>query len=221
MPTTKSTTKPSLNPGRHTLTRPGPSQETIDDSEVFDDLPEDTVTVASGQASKKATGKKAAISQPNPSVPSELATTQGRTAFDVRFFFNIPDKTCYRCMWVFFLSTRPLLKYIIREYFEEKNIPENQQWNATYKPSTGYTALRGHLEHHHKDEYLKACQENGWKVMLPSWLKKEKATHDATLQEAQASRVPFSTEEFLQHLVNWIVADDQVRIHLIISSYFI
>ena len=48
--------------------------------------------------------------------------------------------------------------------------------------------------------------------MLPTWLKKEKATIDATLQEVQASRVSFSQEEFLQRLVNWIVADDQVRV---------
>jgi hypothetical protein len=52
--------------------------------------------------------------------------------------------------------------------------------------------------------------------MLPTWLKKEKATLDAALQEVQSNRTPFTQDEFLQHLVNWIVADDQVRIHLII-----
>jgi hypothetical protein len=108
-----------------------------------------------------------------------------------------------------------VLKYIIREYFEINNVPKNKQWNATYKASTGYTALRGHLERHHEEEYLKACQENGWKVLLPTWLKKEKATLDATLQEVHSNRVPFTQDEFLQHLVNWIIADDQVRIHLI------
>ena len=48
--------------------------------------------------------------------------------------------------------------------------------------------------------------------MLPTWLKKEKATLNTALQEAQGSRVSFSPEEFLERLVNWIVADDQVRI---------
>jgi hypothetical protein len=100
----KRTTKPSAgsrNPGhaRH-LTSTHPNEESIDDSEVFDDqddaLADDN---AVEQAPKKATGKKAAIAQSTPSVPSELATstTQGRMAFDVRYFFNIPDKTCYRC----------------------------------------------------------------------------------------------------------------------------
>lgn len=123
---------------------------------------------------------------------------------------------------IFPIKPRPLLllKYIIREYFEVNKIPENKQWNATCKSSTAYGALRGHLERYHEKEYLKACQENGWKVLLPTWLKKEKATFDATLQETKASRVSFTQEEFLQHLVNWIVANDQVRIWLIISSYF-
>jgi hypothetical protein len=81
--------------------------------------------------------------------------------------------------------------------------------------------LRGHLERYHEEEYLKAAQDNGWTIMLPSWLKKEKLKHDTALQEANASRVSFTPEIFLQHLVNWIVADDQVRIHLInMSSYF-
>ena len=126
MPTTKATgvttkrssrgtTKPSKpptsaearNPGRRISTRLNP--ETIDESpgEVFDDQDDaDSESLAESesdnnaaeQAPKKSTGKKAAVAQPAPSVPSELATTQGRTAFDIRFFFNIPDKTCYRCM---------------------------------------------------------------------------------------------------------------------------
>ena len=209
----KSTTKPSAgaqNPGRRTSTRL--NKETIDDSpaEVFEDPNDSDDDSAVEQAPKKAAQKKATIAQ---SVPSELATTQGRTAFDVRYFFNIPDKTCYRCMWVILpIKPRLPLKYIIREYFEVNKIPENKQWNATYKPTTGYSALRGHLERHHEEEYLKVCQESGWKVMLPTWLKKEKVTLDTALQEAQGSRVPFSPEEFLERLVNWIVADDQVRI---------
>ena len=72
--------------------------DTVDDSgEVFDDPDHDDADDSSVEQASKATGKKATISA--PSVPSELATstTQGRTAFDVRYFFNIPDKTCYRC----------------------------------------------------------------------------------------------------------------------------
>lgn len=63
--------------------------------EVFDNPSSDDSDSAAVEQAPKATGKKATKSA--PSVPSELATTQGRTAFDIRYFFNIPDKTCYRC----------------------------------------------------------------------------------------------------------------------------
>ena len=97
----KSTTKPSAgaqNPGHRTSTHL--NKETIDDSpaEVFEDPNDSDDDSAVEQAQKKAAQKKATTAQSVPSVPSELATTQGRTAFDVRYFFNIPNKTCYRCM---------------------------------------------------------------------------------------------------------------------------
>ena len=88
-------------PPKRTTTRSSAKarSETYDDhddsGEVFDD-PDDADDSAVEQT-RKATGKKSTISQAVPSVPSELATTQGRTAFDVRYFFNIPEKTCYRC----------------------------------------------------------------------------------------------------------------------------
>lgn len=80
------------NPGHHTSTRLNKeTSNNLNDSssEDSDDQPEDDLDN---------TGKKATIAQPTPSVPSELAITQGRTAFDVRYFFIIPDKTCHRCM---------------------------------------------------------------------------------------------------------------------------
>lgn len=48
--------------------------------------------------------------------------------------------------------------------------------------------------------------------MLPSWLKKEKAAHEVALQDLPAARTAFTSEKFLQHLIDWIIADDQVRI---------
>jgi hypothetical protein len=49
--------------------------------------------------------------------------------------------------------------------------------------------------------------------MLLGWLKKEKAAREAALQDMPAVRTTFTPEKFLQHLINWIVADDQVRTH--------
>ena len=78
-------------------------------------------------------------------------------------------------------------------------------------PGQGYSGLHGHLECYHEAEYLKACQENGWRIMLPSWLKKEKAAREVTLQDLPAACTAFTPKNFLQNLVDWIVADDQVR----------
>lgn len=61
-------------------------EETIDINAELTDTDEDSNTK---EASKKAGSQLNAA----PSVPSELATTQGRTAYDVRyFFFPLPNK---------------------------------------------------------------------------------------------------------------------------------
>lgn len=77
--------------------------------------------------------------------------------------------------------------------------------------------MRGHIERYHEDEYLKACQDNGWRVMLPSLLKKEKAAREVALQGLPATRTTFTSEKFLQHLIDWIISDDQVRLVIIKS----
>jgi hypothetical protein len=89
--------------------------------------------------------------------------------------------------------------------------PTLPKWNYEYKPNQGYSGLRRHIERFRQDEYLKACQENRWRIMLPNWLKEKKAA-EAVTQDSQAARTAFSLELFLQYLINWIVADDQVRI---------
>jgi hypothetical protein len=102
------------------------------------------------------------------------------------------------------------LKLIVFRDHHESN-PTIPKWKYDYKPGQGYQGLRGHLERYHKAEYLKACQENGWRVMLPTWLKKEKAAREVALQDLPSARTSFTPEKFLQHLINWIVADVQVR----------
>lgn len=57
--------------------------------------------------------------------------------------------------------------------------------------------------------------------MLPSWLKKEKADKEVALQDSSTARTVFTPETFLQHLINWIVADDQVRPIYLKSDYIL
>jgi hypothetical protein len=83
-----------------------------------------------------------------------------------------------------------------------------------YQPSTGNSGLRGHIEKYHLDEFLLNAKENSWDHQLPKMKKAADASLPASLGDAGASgrpRVPFSQAALLKHLVNFIVADDQVR----------
>lgn len=107
---TRSTTARARNPTQatsrgHTSTRldkkstkkSESSAETFDvASDDGDDSDTNDSTVE--QAPTKGKGKKTAAarpSQPSLTAPSEQGS---RTAFDVRYFFQIPDKTCHRCL---------------------------------------------------------------------------------------------------------------------------
>jgi hypothetical protein len=81
-----------------------------------------------------------------------------------------------------------------------------------YLQGTSNSGLRVHLEAFHHDEYVRVCQEKGWDNQLPSY-KKTHATSASTTSAGQI-HMPFSTKAFLEHLVNFIVADDQVSYHI-------
>jgi hypothetical protein len=76
-----------------------------------------------------------------------------------------------------------------------------------YKNSSTST-LRHHIEKYHADEYIEACNENGWEVAIASLREKYKQMHATKLQ---ATREAFTTEGLLKRLVHWITADDQVH----------
>lgn len=72
-----------------------------------------------------------------------------------------------------------------------------------YSLSTATGTLRGHLERYHEEEVITVCQRKGWPIQLPKY----KAQHALTIK----SRVPFSAEAVLDHLVKFISVNDQVR----------
>lgn len=105
-----------------------------------------------------------------------------------------------------------------------------------YSRNTGTSVLRGHIDRHHLLEYLILAEENGWPIWLESI--KRVVARGYTLQEIRGvledggtldsltSRLPqtssntdsserssvpsFSLKELHNHLVAFIVADDQV-----------
>jgi len=91
------------------------------------------------------------------------------------------------------------------------------KWSFSAK--TGNSSLRSHLESFHKTEYLQLCRDNEWIIMLPKMRKMmaleigNSTTHGGESGNTPP-RQPFSQSQFLKHLVNFIVSDDQVRIYI-------
>ena len=64
--------------------------------------------------------------------------------------------------------------------------------------------LQAHLEKERKDEFLQLKKEKGWTQNISR-------SKIATEEGSQTSfRTPFTPKAFLEHLVNFIVADNQV-----------
>jgi hypothetical protein len=90
---------------------------------------------------------------------------------------------------------------------EHKKLVDQETWDKKrryiYSSTTATGPLRGHLERYHEEEVITICQHKGWPIQLPKY----KAQHALTIN----SRVPFSSEAVLDHLVKFIAVNDQVR----------
>jgi hypothetical protein len=88
-------------------------------------------------------------------------------------------------------------------------------WKFDFSDQTGNSSLQSHLEGVHKNEYLQLCEANGWENLLPR-MKKEAGSANGDKQPGDPStpRAPFSQGWLLKAMVNFIVADDQVRFML-------
>jgi hypothetical protein len=95
-----------------------------------------------------------------------------------------------------------------RQHMTDPNLVKGINW--TFSPKTGNSSLRSHLESVHKQEYLQLCQVNGWEIMLPK-MRKAAETETGGAGGDSPPRPIFSQDQFLKSLVNFIVADDQVR----------
>lgn len=74
----------------------------------------------------------------------------------------------------------------------------------SYRPSTGGANIRKHLQTKHTAEYQKKCLEMGWDFA--------RKTTEPTGQLRKNSLPAFSADAFLEYLVRFVTADDQVRI---------
>ena len=94
------------------------------------------------------------------------------------------------------------------KYGSDKSMVPDGVANFIYGPKTGNSNLRRHLYNEHGEEYDKVILQHKWGYKLST------ESHSASTQNAcnQGDRnVPsFSLVAFLEHLVHFVVADDQV-----------
>ena len=94
------------------------------------------------------------------------------------------------------------------KYGSEKSTLPDGVANYIYGPKTGNTNLRRHLYQIHAEEYDKAVLHHKWTYKLSSE-SRDPSTHDA--RNKRDRELPqFSPVAFLEHLVRFVVADDQV-----------
>lgn len=114
----------------------------------------------------------------------------------------------YACEFsTFLIATSPLTTGRERYGTNKDEVPRKVA-NYFYGKKTGNTNLRNHLLKQHPTEYDEAVLDRQWPYKLST------QTGDASVQNSHnaANRQvpPFTSEAFLEHLVRFIVADDQV-----------
>jgi hypothetical protein len=94
------------------------------------------------------------------------------------------------------------------KYGSDKSTLANSVTNFIYGPKTGNSNLQRHLYQVHAEEYDKAVLQHKWTYKLSTQLR-EPSTHNA--RNTHDRELPsFSPEAFREHLVRFVVADDQV-----------
>lgn len=85
-------------------------------------------------------------------------------------------------------------------------------WTWSYAKKTSNNNLRVHLRSQHPKEYIDACKANGWSIAIKELRPKDaKVAVQKTLDLHLTPRAEaFSKHTFNAHLLNFIVADDQV-----------
>ena len=79
--------------------------------------------------------------------------------------------------------------------------------NYVYGMATGYNNLRKHLASKHSTAYDEAIVQNNWGYRLSHDVKSGKSN---AVEARKRPLPPFTSESFLEYIVRFVVADDQV-----------
>ena len=89
------------------------------------------------------------------------------------------------------------------------------KWEVTtYSQSTSTSPLRSHLRVKHLDVFQRAILEHGWEVSQAQSQARCEATASQLAQQDE-----FTERSFHKHILDFVIADDQVRPHL--SSFYV
>jgi hypothetical protein len=116
------------------------------------------------------------------------------------------------CKFFFFF----FLFFFLSKYFHRKLKRVNPAVHVhQYQASTATGPLRNHLLKCHAEEWVKACQQDNV-VLRGEQGKAAVAKVSGVLVGHQAeARIPFTQDNFIDALVQFIVATDQVFIHFL------
>ena len=89
--------------------------------------------------------------------------------------------------------------------------------NYTYVKTTSTSSLRHHLDNYHQDLYLRLAKERNWKNLLPSFA--SQAQSQGANEASTRRRDEFTKEKFHHYLLEFIMVDDQVCLHLSLFSH--
>ena len=126
-------------------------------------------------------------------------------------------KACKACMWVPTSSdcNSTFLQTSSKVYgCEKEKIPQHIS-NYIYAPTTRNLNLHCHLYKVHPQDYDKAIVTNGWNYKLSTEVDST-SVHVNKRKLCNEEIPPFTLETFLEHLVHFIIADDQVGLNFLV-----
>ena len=138
-----------------------------------------------------------------------VGNKRGNKALDIWSFFLWEDgkNVCVFCKYVIILFLRCI--ELIRSIRELHTIDNNHRI-AHFSVRTATGPLRSHLSLHHHDNWVKMCGELG--IKIKSLVSQSGANENSIIDDKGYPHWPFSPENFVDTLIEFIIDDDIVSI---------
>lgn len=144
------------------------------------------------------------------------------TTLDIAYFFTPKvdgePRSCMTCVLVslhFILNFYVLTQIFLPFRKEHDALEDKTQWpnnrNFKYSSKTATSGLRSHLERFHKEEYILLGKERGWVMQLASLKSQQGQSTTGPGSAINLPKILFSSDAVTNHLIRFIVANDQVK----------